>query len=37
MEITDEVHWSYFYGLDGTLKIQAMDRKRSGKWSIQKG
>ena len=36
MQMTDEVHWSYFYDRNGVLNTQAMGRKRVGKWAIQK-
>jgi hypothetical protein len=36
MQITDEVHWSYFYDRNGVLNTQAMGRKRVGDWSIPK-
>ena len=36
MQLTDEVHWRYVYGLDGTLKSYSMGTKKVGKWAVEK-
>ena len=36
MQLTDEVHWRYVYGRDGTLKSYSMGTKKVGKWAIEK-
>ncbi len=36
MQLTDEVHWRYVYGRDGTLKSYSMGTKKVGKWAVEK-
>ena len=36
MQLTDEVHWRYVYGRDGTLTSYSMGTKKVGKWAIEK-
>ena len=35
-QLTDEVHWRYVYGRDGTLKSYSMGTKKVGKWAVEK-
>src|SRR5438477_8068748 len=35
-QLTDEVHWRYVYGRDGTLTSYSMGAKKVGKWAIEK-
>ena len=36
MQLTDEVHWRYVYGRDGTLKSYSMGTNKVGKWAVEK-
>ena len=36
MQLTDEVHWRYVYGRDGTLRSYSMGTKKFGKWTVEK-
>jgi len=35
MEVTDDVHWAYVFGRDGTLTIYSMGRKSAGRWNVR--
>ena len=36
MQLTDEVHWRYVCGRDGTLRSYSMGTKKVGKWEVEK-
>ncbi len=36
MQLTEEVHWRYVYGRDGTLKSYSMGTRKVGKWAVEK-
>ncbi len=36
MELTDDVHWAYVFGPNGTLTVYSTGRKSAGRWSVQK-